>query len=221
MDINEAVKQAQSNAEKMPADDQPQGGELIEGHVGTGGQVTTFQKPSMATALAQTSVIPNAVPFLKVDEFGLRFGKTRKHYTEPFKAQIDMTEDKGFALKHTLRFGNPATYLSTYDGVSCDKGGSWHDALVRARGAGGGEPYMSVDVLIHLAEDIVIDKDNKFEAGSRIAFNSSKTNFSEWTDFYQACAEADKLNQMVDVEIHFDDIHHNGNDWGVVTFKLP
>ncbi len=215
--IAEAVKQAQEAAASMA---QATGTDIIEGHVSPGGVVTTFAKPSMATVQAATGIIPRNTPYIKVNEFGIRIGKNKEFITDAFEVSIDMTEDQGFQVKHTIRFGNPAQYLSTYDGSICDKGGTWHDALRKAKLADPkADPYPSVDVIVTLAKPMKL-KEEKLEAGAKLAFNSSKTNFSEWSDFYSAVAKAGGLGQEVGAKLGFREIQHNGNTWGVVTFEL-
>lgn len=220
--IQQQIKEAKEAAAAMAAQQEttpPASTAVVEGHVGAGGQVRTFTKPSMATVQAAKSVIPKMTPFLKVNEFGIRIGKN-KEFLDSIKVSINMTEDEGFQVKHTLRFGNPAQYLSTYDGVVCDKGGSWGDALHKANLASPGvEPYLSVDVVMKLRADIKL-KEETIKAGTLLAFNSSKTNFSEWSDFYAEVAKLEALDQELDVDLGFREIQHNGNTWGVVTFSL-
>lgn len=179
---------------------------------------TTFVKPSMAVAMASTKVIPRNVAYLKVNEFGIRIGKSME-LLSGFKASIDMVEDRSFQLKWTVRFGNPAQYLSTYDGTLCDKGGSWHDALRKASNAGGDEPYLSVDVVMTLLEDIKL-KDGLLLAGTKLGFNASKTNFSEWVDFVATVSKAELMGHEVPVNIGFRAIDDKKNVWGVLTFEL-
>ena len=220
--IQDAIKQATDAAAEIAANEAnlaEQGGALIEGTVGSGGQVTTFTKPSMATVAASTGVIPRNTPYLKVNEFGMRVGKN-KDFVDEFDVKIDMTEEVGFQVKHTLRFGNPAQYLSTYDGTICDKGGSWHDAILKAKQADPSvEPYHAADILMTLTKQLKL-KEETLSAGTVIGLNTSKSNFSEWSDFYGEIAKAGLIGQTVKVKLKAREINHNGNTWGVVTFEL-
>lgn len=218
--VQDAVKKArEAAAAAAGAAEGSTGNDIIEGRVNTSGQVSTFVKPSMATVAAQASVIPKAIPYLKVNEFGIRIGKN-KEFLDEIEGTINMTEDKGFAVKHTVRFGNPAQYLSTYDGIGCDKGGSWGDAMAKAKMADpGAEPFHSVDIVVTLTKDIKL-KDEVVPAGKQVAINTSKTNFSEWEDFYRAVAEEGRLGETVPVKITSRSISHNGNEWGVFEFAL-
>jgi len=206
MNITDAIAIARQVAASMPGEE--------------AGVITGLAKPSMAAVAAATSVIPRNTPFLKVNEFGILIGKQKKGFLEGFRASILLLEDRGFQLKWTLRVGNPALYLSTYDGQTCDKGGTWVDAMIRARVIEPkAEPYVAVDVVLTLLEEVSAGGE-VLPPGTRIGFTSSKTNFSEWADFHAATAEAGLLGQEVEVEIGHREVLHNGNTWGVVTFGV-
>ena len=210
--IADAISQAKAAAATMPQTQLPVQAPATTPPVG-------FAKPSMAMVAASTGVIPRATPYLKVNEFGILIGKAKKPFLEGFKAKVLLIEDQGFQLKWTIRYGNPAQYLSTFDGNVCDKGGTWHDALTKARMIDPqAEPYTSVDVRIELDEDIKMG-DETFLAGSLVGFNSSKTNFSEWSDFYAQCAADGLVGTTVDVQVGHRAIEYNRNTWGVVTFS--
>lgn len=218
--IQDAIKQAQGAAAEIAATEQAHQGAMIEGSVNSGGQVQTFAKPSMNSISAATSVIPKMTPFIKVNEFGILVGKKDKKFKTEIKAKILLVEDTGFQLKWTLRYGNPAQYASTYDGVTCDKGGSWGDAISKARLANASiEPYVSVDVPVTLTEELELTEE-KLPAGTVLGFNSSKTNFDEWAEFWRDVEAKGLVGKEVDVVLGHREIHHNGNDWGVVTFAL-
>lgn len=215
--IQDAINQAQNTAAQMA---QAQAGtDIIEGHVSQAGVVTTFSKPSMAAVVASTGVIPRNTPYIKVNEFGIRVGKNKDFLTE-IPVEISMIEDEGFQVKHTLRFGNPAQYLSTYDGRVCDKGGSWQDAMMKAKQIDPSvDPYPSVDIVVTLTAPLKM-KEETLPAGTLLAFNSSKSNFSEWSDFYAEVAKAGRIGETLKVTLGHREISHNGNTWGVVTFSL-
>lgn len=221
-DVQTAIKQAQEEAARMAASQpqtEAQTPAVIEASV-QGGAVVPFSKPSMGAVLASSGVIPRSTPYIKVNEFGIRVGQDKTFLTG-FKAKILMVEDKGFVLKHTLRYGTaPVSYVSTYDGITSDKGGSWADTVARVRRTDpAAEPYVAADILIKLDEKVKLANET-LEPGKLVALNTSKTNFSEWQDFYAACAEEGVLGQEVDVMIGFREIQHNKNTWGVVTFAL-
>jgi hypothetical protein len=186
----------------------------------TSGGAVTYGKPSLAAASATKGVIPRSVPFTKVSQHGITIGKDKK-LVDGFKAKMLMVEDEGFMLKWTIKFGaSPTVYLSTYDGVICDKGGLWTDAVMKANTVEpGSEAFLSVDAIIILDEDVKLKEETQ-PKGNKIAFNASKTNFSEFQEFSETVSKAGLMGQMVDVKIGFNEINHGGNNWGVVTFEL-
>lgn len=214
--IQQAITGAHDIAQELTRSDAA----ILEASVNSRGQVTPFTRPSMAMAAQTAGIIPKLTPYIRVNEFGILIGKSDRSFKTGFNARILMVENRGFKVKHTIRFGNPATYLSTYDGQTCDKGGSWYQALMNAKAAGvGPDPYMSVDVLVALAQDVRLT-DQTLTSGTRIGFTASMTNFDEWSMFFNAVAEAGKLGQEVHAQLGHHAIHHNKHDWGVVTFTL-
>lgn len=225
--IQDAINQAQNAAADMAAsqaaahDNSGTGTDIIEGHVNPAGQVQTFSKPSMKTVQATTGLLGRNTVFLKPTEFGLQVGKEKKNLVESFEAYLDLTEETGFRLKHTIRFGNPAQYLSSYDGVTCNKGGSWHDALMKAKmAAPDAEPYFAAEIKLELAEELALNKET-FPAGTTIGYDTSApSRFSDWSDFWEAAVAAGVVDQRVKVKVIGKEISHNGNNWGTVAFEL-
>ena len=175
---------------------------------------------SMDDAVESTGLIPGSVPYLKVNEFGLRIGNAKK-FIPDFEAVIDMTAGEGFVTKTTMRYGqNPAKYVSTYDGAISDKGTPWPVEMQRAKAISPDlDPYMSADILMTLPKGVK-GEDSKIDPDGQLAFVPSKSNFSNWRDFYSASKKAGLIGKKVKAKISFEDITHNGNTWGVVTFEL-
>lgn len=220
--IQDAINNATDAAAGMVADDavKSAGTDIIEGHVSPAGQVTTFAKPSMATVAASSGLLPRNTLYLKPTEFGMKIGKN-KDMLQDFEAEINLAEDAGFQLKHTIRFGNPAQYLSSYDGVTCNKGGSWHDALMKARMASpNAEPYYAAEIKLTLTKELKL-KDEVLKAGTIIGYDTSApSRFSDWSDFFEEAAKAGVVGQTVGVKVVAREINHNGNTWGTVAFEL-
>lgn len=219
--IQEAVQMAK---ERAAAAAQSASTEVVEAYVPQGtNMAVSFTKPSMAVVAATTGVIPRNTPWLKVNEFGLYVGKnTKDFFDEIGPVEIDMTEDRGFMVKHTVKFGVPTQYLSTFDGVNCDKGGSWADAVARAKMSDPSpktDPFPAVDVIFTLTQDLKC-KAETFPAGTRVAYGTSKTAFNDWVDFYQAVSTAGRLGTVVRAMLKHREVKHNGQTWGVVTFEL-
>lgn len=217
--LQDAINQASETAGKIASENTESAVTTIDASVNNQGTAMTYGKPSLAMAAATTGVIPRNIPYLKVNEDGIKIGKD-KTYITGFKGKILMTEDQGFMMKWTIRFGNPAQYFSTYDGAVCDKGGTWADAIAKAKSVDNkADPYMSVDVVITLTEAVKL-KEETLPVGTKVAFNSSKTNFSEFQDFAAEVAKAGAMGEEVDVQIGCKEINHGGNTWGVATFEL-
>jgi hypothetical protein len=213
--VNAAIQAAKAAAAQMvsaPAE--------ITAYTSPTGVAVPMMKPSMSMANASTSLIPRTAQYVKVNEFGILIGKGDKKFKSELKVKLNLTEDRGFSLKWTLRYGNPAQYMSTYDGVVCDKGGNWADVQAKVMAIDPkAQPYLTVDILVETLEKIDTTGGG-IEPGTKLALSLSKTNFSEWQDFYNEAKDAGRLGQEVTAKIGFRDVHHNGNDWGVLTFSF-
>lgn len=218
--IQDAINQAKDAAQDMVKDTGASAPATIEGHVTNTGQVQTFQKPTMKSVKASTGLLPRSTLYLKPTEFGFRIGKN-KDLIQDFVAELDMTENKGFMLKHTIRYGKPAQYLSSYDGVACNKGGSWHDALMKAKMATpDAEPYFAAELKLVLKEPLKL-KEETIAAGTIIGYDTSApSRFSDWEDFYETAFDAGVLDQVIDVKVSAKEINHNGNNWGTVALEM-
>lgn len=218
--LAQAIKDAQEAAAQTAAEDPSTA--VVEAQVSPAGVVTPFVKPSMASVAAATGVIPRSTPYIKVNEFGMLVGAKSKTFIEEMEVKILMVEEEGFQVKHTVRYGVPAQYMSTFDGDICDKGGAWTDAVLKARQADPkAEVYPAADIIVTLTKDVPrTGKEEDLKAGTRLAINTSKSNFSEWSDFYAEVAKKELLGQEIDVKLGFREINHNGNTWGVITFEL-
>ena len=179
--------------------------------------------PSMADAMASAQMRPDE--WLKVKEHGLLLGTSREAIEE-MTVMIDMTEQNGFYMKESIKFGNPAVYLSTYDGVTCDKGGPWIAAIGKAQAADPrAKPYYSVDIKMTLMEDVKQIKGSKKHefgaAGKTLGHSTSTTNFDEWRELYRECSAAGLIGQKVIVKLTVKALENKaGNAWGVIVFTL-
>ncbi|NRB16123.1 MAG: hypothetical protein HRU33_00750 [Rhodobacteraceae bacterium] len=219
--IQDAINQAQAHAADVVANEANLAAtDLIEGHVASSGQMKTFVKPTMTSVAASTGLLPRSTIYLKPTEHGMKIGKNKEMLQE-FEAEIDLTDDVGFMLKHTIRFGNPAQYLSSYDGSGCNKGGTWGDALQKGRMAGKcTDPYFAAEIKLVLTKDLKM-KEETLKAGAVVSYDtSSPSRFSDWSYFYDAAAKAGLVGQKVRVKVIAREINHNGNNWGTVSFEI-
>ena len=219
--IQDAINQAQGAAEKMAAAEAASAGnEVVEGYVTPAGQVQTYQAPSLSSFSAAKGLLPRNTLYLKPTEFGFRIGKN-KDMIQEFVAELDLNENVGIMPKWTVRFGNPAQYLSSYDGVTCNKGGSWSDAVIKARMAQpDAEPYPAAEVKLTLVKPLKL-KEETLEAGTVIGYDtSSPSRYSDLSDFIDEATKEGVMGQVVKVKVIAREINHNGNNWGTVAFEL-
>ena len=159
--------------------------------------------------------------WLKVNQFGMTLNKDRKILDE-VKVTLDMTQDVGFFLKESLKWGNPTKYASTYDGgATADKGGSFADQLQKARYETGQEiePFPSADVVLHLVKPLKVGE-NTLEAGTAIGHSFAKTNWDEWVEFFRDVNTAGLIGTTVELTITSEEVNHNSYTWGILKLKL-
>jgi hypothetical protein len=179
-------------------------------------------KPSMASAKGLVGMRPDF--WLKVDKASLTF-KDVPNLLDEVIVSLDMTEERGFTVKSTIKTkGNPAQYYSTKDGMTCDKGGSWADAVRKVQAAFPDmAPFPSADLSMHLLEPVKDMKGKEIgnvPVGAKIGHTTSMTNFSDFNDLYDAVAAAGKMNTVVKVKLTQKTITTATNTWGVIIFTL-
>ncbi len=92
--------------------------------------------------------------WLKVKPYGMTIGKDTTTLFDRLVFRIDMST---VVYCRRVRYGNPAEYRTTYDGVNDFRGGLWADTVARARSIDSkcqGD-YRSADIPLIAAEDIV------------------------------------------------------------------
>lgn len=124
-----------------------------------------------------------------------------------------------------VKYGNPAQYEKTYDGVRTAKGGDWAAACARAKQAdpsNRSDPYVSADIPMTVYEDV---KDSKStlvaEKGKRLGYGLSTTNLANFRDFKKEVEAKGLMNETLIVVIGAQRrTNKAGNEWGVMTFTL-
>lgn len=186
--------------------------------------------PAVAAApLTMDSMMTGAIAvdkWLKVKAEGLKIGDDPS-LIESMVVDLEMVERVGFVPKQVIKFGDPAQYLSTQDGVNCLSGGTWEAAVTRAqqveqsRGKAA-RPYRSVDLGFTIAEPVKNMKSEEVEkAGVRLGYATSTTNWANWEGFYRAVVAAGLLGRVVRVKLGSQaKTNANKQVWGVVTFEL-
>jgi len=158
--------------------------------------------------------------WLKVKEYGLIVGNSAV-LLPSVVVSIDMKEVQ---INQTIKFGNPAQYLKTYDGTNCAQGGTWDQAQARARSVDpNARPYFSADIPMGVIEDIKTPDGNTvlIEKGKRLGHALSTTNKGNFQEFLKALTDAGQLGIPVRVKVSSARrTNQKGNAWGVLTFEL-
>jgi hypothetical protein len=162
----------------------------------------------------------NVDAYLKVKEFGLIIGNSNVLIPE-VTAVIDMTTVQ---VTQCIKFGDPAQYLKSYDGISCTTGGSWESAILRVRQIEpSARPYDSADIPMTVSEDIKTsdDKTVLLDAGKQLGHSLSTTNKRNFKDFIAAVRNAGLIDIPVKVKISAQRrTNKKGQVWGVLAFEL-
>lgn len=163
----------------------------------------------------------NVDAFLKVKEHGLQIGDSTA-LIESVLVEIDLSEVQ---VCEVVKFGNPATYLKTFDGVICHEGGTWEAAKMRAQQVDPkARPYKSADIPMTLLEPAKSLKGEEVQpAGTRLGHSLSTTNRANFATFLKDVTDAgyNPEQDTVQVKITAEPrTNKAGNRWGVLAFEL-
>lgn len=179
-----------------------------------------YSAPSMGNMAVTTGISKLVEDWIKVTKYGLTIGSDSTVHID-LKVSIDMTEGEGFFVKHSVKYGNPAQYYSSYDGTTCDRGGLWSDAMVKAQRA---DPkvkaFPAADIIFTLLEDVKL-KDRTVPAGTKLGHTTSTSNWQDWAEFYRGVTKNDQLNTAVEAVISSEPVtgKNNGYTWGIMKFE--
>jgi hypothetical protein len=179
-----------------------------------------YSAPSMGNMAVSTGISKLVEDWIKVTEYGLTIGADRT-ILNGLKVAIDMTEGQGFFVKHSIKYGNPAQYYSSYDGTTCDRGGLWSDAVMKAQRADPkAKTFPAADVIFTLLEDVKL-KDRVVPAGTKLGHTTSTSNWQDWAEFYRGVTKNDQLNTAVEAVISAEAVtgKNNGYTWGIMKFQ--
>ena len=160
--------------------------------------------------------------WIKVKEFGLMIGDVDKLVTKPVRVEFDATEGIGFIPKFAIKYGNPAVYKNSLDGVTTVGGGRWADTVATAQATDPrAQPYRSVDLPFNVTEDIVVDGTVVIEKGKKIGNSTSTTNWREFEQFWREIEVKGLVGKKVLIDLSYRKMtNKNGNVWGILTFAL-
>ena len=220
--INDAIRQAQQAAEDAVVLDQTPSTAV--------GEYVAPAAPAPALNLGKLSIdnLPmtagiakNVEDWLKVNEYGLTVG-TDKTILSEIKASVLLVQDEGFYLKHSIKYGNPAQYFSSYDGVTCDRGGLFSEAVAKARRVDPkANPYPAADIIFVLREEVKL-KDKTLPAGTKLGHTTSTSNWQDFGEFIREATQAGLIGQEVNIKLTSEAVtgKKNGYTWGILKFAL-
>ena len=218
--VEQAIAAARQAAEAI---------EQVKGQPGTAVAVpaagaVAVATPARGTPLSMENLMTGSISvdtWFKPKEFGLLVGD-KPNLFKTARVALDMTEGMGFVPKRGIKGGNPAQYFYTTDGVTCVTGGSWEAAQAKCRALDPkASEYRCVDLPFVLLEPIVADGVTLVEAGARIGYTTSTTNWKAWEMFYMECVKADLLGKRVELIVGSERrTNKNNNVWGTMTFQL-
>lgn len=178
----------------------------------------------MREMVAEAGIRPDY--FLKVNEFGLLIGKDTKNLLEEVEVEFRLSAPKPY---YSVRFGNPAKYLKSYDRVVETRSKKpWSQCIAEAMAA---DPrctgdYASLDLLM-TSTTAIKSRDEKVvlcEAGQTLGWACSITNWALWAAFIEPYYKLmDDGYISPDALVRGKLVHtprsSNGNNWGLIDFK--
>lgn len=163
----------------------------------------------------------NVVAWLKVTEFGLKVGNDNTLFDE-IEVAIPMNE---IAYCYSVRYGNPATYEKTYDRVQNARGGSWAEALMRAKKIDpNASEFRSADIPFYLLADLKNKKGEVIvEAGKAVGHSLAVTGWRAFQQFTQKAAAAgiDVRSGIIKLKLGFTEQKNAKGTWGLLDFRAP
>lgn len=163
--------------------------------------------------------------WLKVNAFGLLIGNSEELFSE-IEVTIDTDE---IQLFRGIRYGNPARYKRTYDGVTVAGGGGlWIQALEEAREVDPNvREYRGADLVFTLRETLKGKKDKVIaEEGTRLGHSTSVTG---WKPFLQFVRDISKMGLPINdrgipsgvfnLTLGFTTQKNDKGSWGVLAFN--
>lgn len=225
MSIEEQIAAAQAAAANHTA----QQGSAVAVATPTAGAVAVPSPMGTGRRLSDEDMMIGGVSvdvWFKPTHFGIQFGSSAQ-LVQSFIAELDLRER---LLNYAIKFGqNPTTYLKSYDGAMCSSGGTWDQAIARAKAVEPtARPYNSVDLPFTVLETVKgADGSILAEAGKRAGYATSTTNWNHWESFYNLCKQKgfnprdpNPDFSIVKVKLTNEPRAKGTNKWGVVKFDF-
>jgi hypothetical protein len=159
--------------------------------------------------------------WLKVKPYGMTIGKDTTTLFKKLPFEIDLATVQ---YCRRIRFGNPAEYRITYDGVNDSRGGLWAETAARAKAI---DPkcqgdYRSADIALAATEDIVAENGTVLvERGKKVGYALPVTGWNSWADLIRRLMQAGLNPELAVIRVTVS-VQHNRNasgEWGTLLFE--
>lgn len=187
----------------------------------TGGEVAVRQESQVARKPSLDNLMNSGMTvddYLKVSEDGLKVVVDNK---STLFDNLDVTIDmKEVTSTEVIKYGNPAKYEKTFDGVVTTEGRKWTDAI-ETGARFNATPYSSADIPFTLDEPI-IGKGNAevYPVGTRLGYSLSTTNREAFAKFLRDINDQNLRHQKVKARLGYEVKKSKDYTWGIVTFEL-
>lgn len=206
-DVDKLIAEAESNANQV----QQSGGT----DVAVRSETQVARKPSLDSLSNSGMTVDD---YLKVSEDGLKVVVDNKSTLfENLEVIIDMKE---VTPTEVIKYGNPAKYEKTFDGVVTTEGRKWTEAIeTGARFQA--TPYSSADIPFTTNEPILKNGTTEiYPIGTRLGYSLSTTNREAFAKFLRDTNEQNLRHQKVKVRLGYEVKKSKDYTWGIVTFEL-
>ena len=159
--------------------------------------------------------------WLKVKDVGLVVASNTTKLFDSAEFIIDLATDA--VACEVVKFGNPATYLKTFDRITCAEGGTWQEALNKANQVQvGARPYPSANITLEAVDDVKSsDGTVVVKKGDKLGHSTSTTNYANWSKFRSELKKLGAETATVKVKVGFEGRTNKANNsWGVLTFEI-
>ena len=199
------------------ADAAPSNGGALVAQDQAGGAVQNYSAPAASLSLDDLADSSGMVvdAYLGVKDAGLRIDTNA--YFQKAKGRIDISEVAVIMSVRANR-GGSTTFIKSYDGRMTSQGENFQQATARLQATHDkvDGPYRTVEVPFMLDEKVP-----GAEKGQTLGITPAITGVKFWNTFYDEVRKAGLAGQEVEVEIScVPQRNKNGNEWGVVGFKL-
>lgn len=185
--------------------------------VDQGGAMQNYSAPAASLSLDDLADSSGMVvdAYLSVKDAGLRIDTNA--YFPKAKGRIDISKVAVIMSVRANR-GGSTTFIKSYDGRMTSQGENFQQATARLQATHDkvDGPYRTVEVPFMLDEKVP-----GAEKGQTLGITPAITGVKFWNTFYDEVRKAGLAGQEVEVEIScVPQRNKNGNEWGVVGFKL-